>query len=1184
MNWEKAAPVIAVFGIIAVLLVVTQIGLNQANIDLGTVFGGDRIAVVEGGNGFTVSLDEEDIPADEECATFEGDTDNIEWQVCSSGGVGSALTDDNIWLGSSGGTAAEEAIPDCIDSAGNHLNYTVSSNTFSCGATAPTITSTGSVVFEARKASAGTITKGSPVYLQAFNPSGWIEVEEADADVPTEMPVIGLAAVDLTNSSTGTVILSGELTGLDTTGFSVLDELYVSTTPGVLTATKPVGNSAAIQKVAQVARAHLSQGVLEVFGAGRPNDVPNIADDSVWVGSATDVATQAAVGDCDDSGGNHLNYDTATNAFSCGTSSSIGGENLSTTLSIGNTTAGVDIVFSGAGDTIDFTRTQTLRIDALAQTVGLGTAQVPDLASTTDQFVFEDVAAILTGKTIAGASNTLTIRLDDLDTQGSKTDEWCLTVETTAGAEIELQACGGGGADLATVLGIGNTTGGNNIVMSGAGDTLNYTRTQTLVIDALTQTTGTGTAQVPDLAGTTDQFVLEDVSATLTSKSLTSPTITGSPTAVGATWADLGTVTTIDIDGGSGDFATLIGDSLGIDDDGSAFVLSIDENETLTGNRILFLVVNNTDRTIDLTGDLTVESASLVDQDLTEDATGVAFASLSVTGSNSPLTIGATDGEIFFTGTTFGVAVEAVDQTVGGSIAQIPNLASTTDQFVFEDVSQILTNKTISGASNTLTIRLDDLDTQGTKTDELCLTVETTSGAEIEIQSCGGGSADLATVLSIGNVTNGNDIVMSGSGDTLNFTRTLTLVVDALTQTTGTGTAQIIDLGGATDQFVFEDTSQVLTSKSLTSPVITGSPTAVGATWVDLGSTNTIDVNGGTIDNATLGAADPVTLQGLDLDTLVAGDVLYASGADTLARLAIGSDDEVLTLASGIPSWATPAGGAPSLTDADRQDRWVQYYHQRFDIIGFDAITMVPIGDPKHGALSGSTISGRREHASGIETTWTSARTQSTMGVTGLGPSEVPTLTFNGTSDRFTTTSNSLYAPGNGTTDDPWSVIIWVKPNGVPDSRDLLIGKWAGSQRSWSLGFTDTGSDRALRFRLLDESLNGSRGRETGNNVITDGNWYQIIVSYGGNESSPEGDIDIHVNNVVKDTTDYNTGSYNANEVTTSSPSLMYNAEEALYYPGDVAGGPMGPVIFAGVLTAAQRVNLYRLGVAALGF
>ena len=46
-----------------------------------------------------------------------------------------------------------------------------------------------------------------------------------------------------------------------------------------------------------------------------------------------------------------------------------------------------------------------------------------------------------------------------------------------------------------------------------------------------------------------------------------------------------------------------------------------------------------------------------------------------------------------------------------------------------------------------------------------------------------------------------------------------------------------------------------------------------------------------------------------------AGDVLYASGANTLAKLAKGSDDDVLTLASGVPSWAAAAGGG--LTQAD---------------------------------------------------------------------------------------------------------------------------------------------------------------------------------------------------------------------------------------------------------------------------
>lgn len=47
------------------------------------------------------------------------------------------------------------------------------------------------------------------------------------------------------------------------------------------------------------------------------------------------------------------------------------------------------------------------------------------------------------------------------------------------------------------------------------------------------------------------------------------------------------------------------------------------------------------------------------------------------------------------------------------------------------------------------------------------------------------------------------------------------------------------------------------------------------------------------------------TLTSLSGLSLVPGDVLYATAADTLARLPIGADGTVLTLASGFPSWAS---------------------------------------------------------------------------------------------------------------------------------------------------------------------------------------------------------------------------------------------------------------------------------------
>jgi len=47
------------------------------------------------------------------------------------------------------------------------------------------------------------------------------------------------------------------------------------------------------------------------------------------------------------------------------------------------------------------------------------------------------------------------------------------------------------------------------------------------------------------------------------------------------------------------------------------------------------------------------------------------------------------------------------------------------------------------------------------------------------------------------------------------------------------------------------------------------------------------------------------------------GDLLYASAANTPARLGIGSTSQVLTVSGGVPTWATPAsGGGMTLLDS----------------------------------------------------------------------------------------------------------------------------------------------------------------------------------------------------------------------------------------------------------------------------
>src|SRR5690606_5547412 len=48
---------------------------------------------------------------------------------------------------------------------------------------------------------------------------------------------------------------------------------------------------------------------------------------------------------------------------------------------------------------------------------------------------------------------------------------------------------------------------------------------------------------------------------------------------------------------------------------------------------------------------------------------------------------------------------------------------------------------------------------------------------------------------------------------------------------------------------------------------------------------------------------------GTGLSSYAAGDLIYATGATTLARRAIGSANQVLAVVSGAPAWQTPSGG-----------------------------------------------------------------------------------------------------------------------------------------------------------------------------------------------------------------------------------------------------------------------------------
>lgn len=94
-------------------------------------------------------------------------------------------------------------------------------------------------------------------------------------------------------------------------------------------------------------------------------------------------------------------------------------------------------------------------------------------------------------------------------------------------------------------------------------------------------------------------------------------------------------------------------------------------------------------------------------------------------------------------------------------------------------------------------------------------------------------------------------------------------------------------------------TANRITSTGGTTPVIDISGSYVGQSSITTLGTITTGVWSGTAIAATKG--------GTAQTTYTTGDTLYASASNTLSKLAIGSSGQVLTIAGGVPTWATPA-------------------------------------------------------------------------------------------------------------------------------------------------------------------------------------------------------------------------------------------------------------------------------------
>ena len=119
------------------------------------------------------------------------------------------------------------------------------------------------------------ISAGQVVYAAGATGNETVNVGLADASDPAKMPAIGIALENLATNAQGLAVSFGLVNSI-AADFNEGDTLYVSNaTPGEVSNVQPHGLTDLIQNIGVLVKGHASQGVAQVTGVGRANDIPN---------------------------------------------------------------------------------------------------------------------------------------------------------------------------------------------------------------------------------------------------------------------------------------------------------------------------------------------------------------------------------------------------------------------------------------------------------------------------------------------------------------------------------------------------------------------------------------------------------------------------------------------------------------------------------------------------------------------------------------------------------------------------------------------------------------------------------------------------------------------------------------------------------------------------------------------
>lgn len=147
-----------------------------------------------------------------------------------------------------------------------------------------------------------TIAKGTPVHATSEGNGPVPRVKIAKANDPTLMPATFVTTEAILSGSQGQVLAIGYIYDVDTSAFNVGDIAYVAPNGGY-TNQKPTGSNELIQNLGVVLKSHATEGSGFMYGAGRSNDVPNLAGGKIWVGDENGHFATSSIITLDETGG-----------------------------------------------------------------------------------------------------------------------------------------------------------------------------------------------------------------------------------------------------------------------------------------------------------------------------------------------------------------------------------------------------------------------------------------------------------------------------------------------------------------------------------------------------------------------------------------------------------------------------------------------------------------------------------------------------------------------------------------------------------------------------------------------------------------------------------------------------------------------------------------------------------------